>query len=313
MEAHSAYIGVVGHAFMKIKISILAILISGKLLGQVDENIFDFQKLTGFDSIVVSDVAGKVTAVYNFYENLLTKEKHFYNGRLSSFINYYHNGDLLIEQRHMKWTSYPENQEPIEKWGDTYYVTVTKTSGERIIETIKYESSGTDSILQEKIIPDYDSKGKLKLEMIHDHSTGLRNVFKSNSSEFGDSYNKTETTEKVKKYKHDLKKVTIDYTINNIVAGREVIELNAQGKPTKFLSLGKQNERLGEINLTYDSKGRVVQKKWEWDLGQDLWGNPVDFTGPINEKVIYNSLGHPIKVTLTEWKQKPKTLNYKYY
>jgi hypothetical protein len=298
---------------MKIKLSILAILVSGQLLGQVDEEFFDFRKLTGVDSIVVSDETGKVATVYNYKSNSLAKEKHFYDGKLGQFTNYYNRGDLHIEQRHVKWTSYPENQEPIEEWGDTYYVTVTKTSGERIIETMNYESSRTDSTLHERIIPNYDSRGKLALEKIYDHSTGLRNVFKSNSSEFGDSYNKTETAEKVKRYKYELKKVIIDYTVNKVVTGKEVIELNEQGKPTKFLSLGKQNERLGEVNLTYDSKGRVIQRNWEWYIGQDLWENSVDFTGPTNEKVIYNSLGHPTKVTLTEWKQKPKTLNYKYY
>jgi hypothetical protein len=298
---------------MKIRLSTLAILVSGQLLGQVDEEFFDFRKLTGFDSIVVSDEAGKVTTVYNYKNSLLTKEKHFHDSKLGQFTNYYRNGNLHIEQRHVKWTSYTENQEPIEKWGDTYYVTVTKVNGEQILETTGYESSGTDSTLQEKAILTYDSNAKLRLEKIFDYSTGLRNVFKSNSSEFADSHNKTETTEKFKKYKHDLKKVTIEYTINDLVTGKEVIVLNEQGKSVKFLSLGRQNERLGEVNLIYDSKSRVIERTCAWFIGQDLWGNSVDFTGPTNEKIIYNVMGHPIKVILTERKQKPKTFNYKYY
>jgi hypothetical protein len=303
----------VGHAFMKIKLSILAVFVSGQLLGQVDVEFFDFRKLTGFDSIVVSDEAGKITTVYNYKNGFLAREKHFHDNKLGQFTNYYRKGDLRIEQRHMKWTSYPENQEPIEKWGDTYYVKVTKVNGEQILETTSYESSGIDSTLQEKAVLTYDTNGKLKLEKIYDHSTGLRNVFKSNSSEFSDSHNKTETTEKSKKYKHDLNKVTIEYTISNVMTGKEVILQSEQGKSVKFLSLSKQNERLGEVNLTYDSKGRVIQRTWEWYIGQDLWENSVDFTGPSNEKITYNALGHPIKITMTAWKQKPKTFNYKYY
>jgi hypothetical protein len=307
------YINIVEHIFMKVSFSIILFLIATRLLGQVDTESIDFQKLIGIDSIVVNDEIGNLESVYNYRSNILIREKHFYQGELVRLISYGAIGSTKFIKSHSKWTTILENGDETESWGDTYEVEVIKTKGTQFLEKEYYESTGADSTLEEKIIPTYDLKGRLIQENVYDHSKGFRNVFKSNSSDFGKGTVKSETLEKIKKYKYELNKLTIEHSINSKPTGREVIELTREGKASRILSLDNKSNKLGETLFSYDSKGRLLEKKSAWYIGQDLWGDTVDFTTPTTERLFYNINGLPTKVVRTNTGRKPTTSNFRYY
>ena len=159
--------------------------------GQATTEAIDFQKLTGIDSILVIDQGGNLKSVYTYKNNSLIKERQFDEGDLVQMIRYLVVGDIEIIQRHMKWTVFPEDGDPYEEWGDTYRVEAIKTKKSILVEKVYYESTGKDSTIEEKVIPTYDAKGWLVQENVYDYSNEIRNVFKSNSSEFGNGDVKT--------------------------------------------------------------------------------------------------------------------------
>jgi hypothetical protein len=278
---------------------------------QTEINFIDFTKLKGYDSVVVSSAQSK--SVYIYFDGRLTKQKHFYEGKLNQFRNYSQNDKGVFTSIHNLSTIVPPTGKPYESWGDTYRIEATIRNNEKVTEKLEFESNGVDSILQYKTIFINNDHGILTKEKIYDYTTGLRNVFKSNSSEFANPYEKKNVEERNRIFKYETNKTIIEYIDKSQLKGKEIIEFSTSGQMLHVLSLGANNKKLGETIATYDKNGKIIYRRMAWYIGESLWGDPVDFTLPCSEKIFYNQQGLPEKVIFTPDGQPSEVFVYNYH
>lgn len=298
---------------MSIRLTILMLLGSTRLLpGQVDINFVDFRKLTQFDSVVIKNETGKEEYVFIYENRALKKKKYYYDGELTYYIDYRFDANSSSSVFRHWSTVYPGEGEPYKEWGD-YKINIDKIKNGRVTEKASLRSNGQDSTLQNHVLLIYNPKGLLAEERIFDHTTGLKNVFKSNSCDFDSAYEKKNVEERIKKYRYDENKLVIEYLIRDELKGREFIEFNKQGRPTSITSTDNQDQKLGETIIDYDTTGKIVERKIAWYIGKTLWDESADFTLPVTEKIYYNTKGLPNKVISQFKGQKPETSIYMYY
>lgn len=304
---------------MKIRLTMMLLMVSISVLGQVELDyipyeILNFKKLTQFDSIVVDNKVGKVRHVYVYANGVLKRTKYFNEGRLSSYTNYSFSGNENSERVYSISTIYSSNDKPIKSWDGSYYATIEKLENNRVIERALYRSNGVDSTMNERSFLTYDSQGILINERIFKYSEAYTNVFKGNSSELDLANMMKVAKERTKKYIYNDAKLSIEYVIENQVKGKEVIEFDNKGKPTRDLSLDSDNKKLGETIITYNNEGNIIERRWAWYIYQSLWGNTggmVELDG--KETAFYNSQGLPEKVIKIYKGQKAETSIYTYY
>jgi hypothetical protein len=302
---------------MKIRLTIILLMASTRLLGQVEvdfvsSDIFDFRALKEFDSVVVYNKSSKARTVYEYHLGVLIKEKRLSKGELYSYISYSSAASENSSRFYSLSGGY--NGEP-RVWHDTHQLTVEKIRNNRVVEIAFGHSSGTDSTMDEKSFLSYDSKDRLKEERILDTSGAYTDMFKPNSSEVDLSNMREVDKEKIKKYNYEDGKLTIEYIIDRKVKGREEILFDTGGRPTKDLFLDQDNNKLGETVIIYDKDGKIIEREWAWYISQSIWGNTgggmVELDG--KETIFYNIKGLPEKVIKKYKGRRPEISLYTYY
>lgn len=297
------------------------LLVTGTtLFGQTEIPRYDFSFANGIDSIVAESTSNNFfwKEVYYYENDKRIRINGFDKDGLSQYTLFSHDNKngLSYELSYGKVITFSEEKNDWIEFLDhtSGDLSVLKYSGDKLVEKTEGRIRDADTTITQVTRYTYDAHNRLLTEIKRDIFVGLVASYKSNSTELKDIKEKNQSTIYSKTFDYSAtRKIIILYKVDEILKGKEVIELNDKNIPSSIRQYDNKGNLISERFAKYDEKNRLKSLTGKSFSAMTIWGQEGDVASDGTETIEYDNQGRPVlELIMYEGNYQHRTV-YRYY